>query len=96
MVAVGLVHRLAVLEPLGDDERRVEDRYGQDEQREQERCDGGRLQEALDGERAQREAEQQRARVAHEDPGRIEVVAQEADARAEHDRGEDRRLGLPQ
>ena len=38
------------------------------------------------------EPEQHRARVAHEDPRGIEVVAQEAERRAEHDRGEDRGL----
>ena len=40
----------------------------------------------------EREPEQQRAGVAHEDPRRIEVVAQEAEAGAEDDRGQDRRV----
>ena len=90
--AVGEVDRLAVLDPLRDDEGRVEQRHGEHEQRQHERREGGGLQHALHGDGREREPEQQRAGVAHEDPRRIEVVAQEAEAGAEHDRRQDRRV----
>ena len=41
---------------------------------------------------AKHETEQHRARVAHEDPRGIDVVAEEPERRTEHDRGENRGL----
>ena len=47
--------------------------------------------------RRHQQPEQQRARVAHEDPRRVEVVGQEAEADAEHDDGHERAdVGLRQ
>ena len=93
---VAFEHVLAVLQPPRDDERRVDDRHGEHEQRE-EQGDGRRsLQQALHRHGREHEAEQERARVAHEDPRRVEVVAQEAERRAEHDRREDGRIRLPE
>ena len=47
---------------------------------------------AADGDRdgGHEQPEQQRAGVAHEDLGRVEVVRQEAEARAEHGGGDER------
>ena len=95
MRLVGRVDLLPVLQPADDDERRVEDRHGEHEQREEERDRRGGLQEPLDRDGGEDEAEQQRTRVAHEDPCGIEVVAQEADAGAGDDRRHDGRVGLP-
>ena len=94
--AVRLVQRTPVLQPLGEDERRVHDRHGEHDQREEQGDGGRRFQEALHRERRENEAEQERSGVAHEDPGRIEVVAQEPEARSGHDRREDRRLRVAQ
>ena len=96
---MGLVrrrHPLAVLEPAGDDERRVDDRHREDEQRQQQHDRGGRLQKPLDRHRREEEAEDECARAAHEDPRREEPVAEEADAGSGDDRREDRRVRLPQ
>ena len=82
MVEVVLVRRpgpALVLQALGDDERRVEDRHGHDQQRRGERDRRRRLEHALDRERPEHEAERQRAGVPHEDLRRVVVVAQEAD-----------------
>ena len=89
--AVGDVDRPAVLDPLGDDERGVDQRHREHEQRQHERRQAPRSSSRPCTETAaEREAEQERARVAHEDPRRVEVVAQEAEAGAEDDRGQDR------
>ena len=45
--AVGLVERTAVLQPLGEDERRVDDRDREHEQREEQGDGGRRFQEPL-------------------------------------------------
>jgi hypothetical protein len=96
VAAVGRVDRTVVLQAPGDHERGVHDRHGQDEQRQQE--DDGRsgLEQALDGHRREDEAQAEGAGVAHEDPGREEVVAQEPEARAGHDRRQDRGVRLSQ
>ena len=94
VLAVGRRDRLSVLEPAGDDEPGVEDRHREHEQRQEQRDSRCRLQEALDGNGRKHEPEQHRPRVAHEDPRRIEVVAEEAEAGAEDDRRDDRRLRL--
>ena len=83
-----------MLQPPRDDERRVEDRDREHEQRQQEDHRRRRLQESLHRDGREQETEHERARVAHEDPRREEVVAEEADAGSGDDRGEDRRVGL--
>ena len=92
VLAVRDVHGLPVLEPLGDNERRVDDRHRENEQREEEGHDRRGLQKPLERNRGQHEPEQHRARVAHEDPRGIDVVAQEPERGTEHDRGENRGL----
>ncbi len=85
VVAAALVNRATFEQPHDRDERRVEDRHGEDQDRQQERR-GGRARdlvarqepEARDG-----EAEYLRAGVAHErlgGPSHAQVEAQEADA----------------
>ena len=91
MPRVGDVDRLAASQPLRHHERRVEHRHGEHEERQHERRQRRRLEEALHRDRSERVPEEQRAGVAHEDARRIEVVAQEAEARAADDRGEHRR-----
>ena len=93
---VGGREPLAVLQPSRDDERRVEDRHGEDEQRQEEHDRRRGLEEPLHRDRSEQEAERERAGVAHEDPGREEVVAEEAETGAGDDRREDRRVGLPE
>src|SRR5512133_1102537 len=77
VLAVRDVHGLSVLEPLRDNERGVDDRHRENEQREEEGHDRRGLQKPLERNRGQHEPEQHRARVAHEDPRGIDVVAQE-------------------
>ena len=89
---VRLVERPPVLDPLRQDERRVDDRDREHEQREEQGDGRRRFQEPLHRKRGEDEAEQERAGVAHEDPGRIEVVPQEPEASAGDDRREDRGL----
>ena len=93
VVVVGAPRRPPVLEPLHDDERRVEDRHRHHEQRPEERDRRGGLQDALDGDRREQEAEREGPRVAHEDLRRVVVVPQERQRRAEDDRCERRRVG---
>jgi len=92
--AIGQVDRLAVLDPLRDHEPGVEDRHGENDQREYERDDRVRLQRALHGDRREEVAEQVRAGVAQEDGGRVKAVAQVAERGAGRDGREDRR-GVP-
>ena len=86
MPAVGHVDRLAVLDALRDHEARVEDRHGQDHEREHQGDHRVRLQGALHGDRREHVAEQVRARVAEEDRGGVKPVAQVAErgARGQH------------
>src|SRR5947199_10608724 len=62
MRLVRLEHLLAVLEPAGDDERRADDRYGEDEQGKEEGDGRPGLEQALHRDRRKHEAEQERAR----------------------------------
>ena len=86
MVAPALVNRAPFEQTHDRDERRVEDRHGEDEDRQQERC-GGRARHLVarqEPEAGDGEAEHLRAGVAHERLGRpaqAQVEAQEADAR---------------
>ena len=88
VLGVGAVDRAPVLEPLGDDEARVEDRNGEDRQREEEGDHGVRLQRSLNGDHRHQVAEQVRPGVPHEARRRREAVAQEAEGGAGSDRGE--------
>jgi hypothetical protein len=92
VLAVGAVDRLAVLQPLEHDERRVEERHGQQDQRQHERDDSRRLDGCLDRDHAHHQAEQVRAAVAHEARRRREVVEEETECRAGRQRREDSRL----
>ena len=89
MPSVGRVDRAPVLDPLGHHEGGVERRHREDHQWEEQRDDSGRLQHALDRDAREQQAEEVGARVAHEDRGRVEVVAQEAHGRARHRRRQD-------
>ena len=88
VIAAALRHRAALDQAHDRDERGVEDRDREDEQRQEQRChrrscDGPARGEA---ERRDREAEQLAAAVAHEDGGRPaepDVVREEAEAREE-------------
>ena len=94
--------------PADDGEDRVDDRHAEDDERDEQRGEeevglpGERLVRigpAADhgGRRRHQQPEQQRAGVAHEDPRRVEVVGQEAEADAEHDDGHERAdVGLRQ
>ena len=91
VVGVGRPERAAVLDAVQQHERRVEDRHQQHERREQQRHGGRGLEHALDRDQRQQVAERERAGVAHEHARRMEVVAQEAEARARQRGGEQRR-----
>jgi hypothetical protein len=92
VLAVGAVERLFVLQPLEHDEGRVEERHGEQDQRQHERDDGRRLHGRLDGDHAHQEAEQVCAGVAHEARSRREVEDQEAERGAGGQRREHGRL----
>src|SRR5688500_3268869 len=93
---VGREHRLAVLQAPRHYEGRVDDGDGEDEEREEKGHGRGGLERSLDRHRREDEAEEHRAGVPHEDPRRVEVVAQEAEAGAGHDRGQDGGVRTPQ
>ena len=93
VVLVGHRHAGAPAGPPQDREGRVDDRHPEDHERDEQRGEEEerlarerRVGVAADGDRGRghEQAEQQRAGVAHEDLGRVEVVRQEAEARAEH------------
>jgi hypothetical protein len=88
VLAVGTVDRLLVLEPLEHHEGRVEERHGEQDQRQHERHHGGSLDSRLYGDHAHQQAEQVGAAVAHEARGRREVEEQEAERRAGGQRSE--------
>ncbi len=96
VLAVGTVDRLAVLEPLEHDERRVEERHGEQDQRQHERDDRRRLDRRLDRDHAHHQAEQVRAAVAHEARRGREVVEQEAERRPRRQRRQHARLRAPE
>ncbi len=83
-----------VLDPLGDDEARVEERDGEDDERPDERDQGVRLQRALDDHAAEQVAQEIGAAVPHEDRRGVEVVDEEPERRAGDDRGEHRGVVL--
>jgi len=88
VLAVGTVDRLAVLQALEHDEGRVQERHGQQDQRQHERHDRLGLDGRLDGDDPHQQAEQLRSAVAHEALGGREVVDQEAERGAGGQRGE--------
>ena len=99
---VGRGERLAAGRAPDDREQRVEDRHAEDQQRDdQRREEEVRLADELVRDRVgaaaddarrhgHQQPEQQRAAVAHEDPGRVEVVRQEADAHPDRDHRDQR------
>lgn len=86
VLAVGGVDRAPVLQALEHDEGRVEERHGEQDQRQHEGDDGRRLDRRLDGDDAHQQAEQVGAAVAHEAGGGGKVVDQEAERRTGRDR----------
>ena len=88
VVGVGAVDRAAVLHPLEHHERRVQEGHGQHDEREEQGQHGLGLDRALHRDAAQQQPEQVRARVAHVDRRRMEVVDQEAQRRAGGDGGQ--------
>ena len=76
VIASALVHRPAVEQPHDGDERRVQDRDGEDENRKEEGGDRrtGDLPARRQAERCEQEAEHLAAGVAHEDRGRLAVA----------------------
>ena len=86
VVLVGGERRTFVFEPLRDYERGVEDRHRHHEQRAEERDRRRGLQDALDGDAGEQEAERERPGVAHEHPGRVEVVTEKRKRGAADDR----------
>src|SRR3990172_7773931 len=84
---VRLVDGLAVLEAFRNHEGRVDDGHGESEQREEQPHRRRRLEQSLDRDRREREAEQHRSGVPHEDPRRVEVVPEEAEAPPGHEIG---------
>ena len=85
MVAPALRHGPSFEQAHDRDERRVEDRHCENEQRQQERRDGGAGDVPARGkpERSECEAEHLASAVAHEDgcrPAQPQVVGQEAEA----------------
>src|SRR5262245_10595341 len=96
MVEVRMVGRedaLTVPQPARDEQGRMKEGNAVNGERKKEGYSRRRRQRALDGHRGEREPQEQRARVAHEDPRRVEVVPEEAEARAGDDRREHGRLG---
>ena len=86
VVAAALVDRAPLEQPRDRHERGVEDRHGEDQDRQHERGDGrpGDAPARGEPERGEREADREAAGVAHEDAARgrgPEVERQEADAR---------------
>ncbi len=79
MLAVGLVDRLPVLQALEHNERRVQERHGQQDQRQHERHHGRCLYGGLHGDDAHQQPEQLRAAVAHEAGRGREVIKQKAE-----------------
>ncbi len=88
VLAVGAVDGLLVLEPLQHHEGRVQERHGEQDQRQHQRDHGLGLDRRLDRDHAHQQAEQVRAAVAHEARGRREVPDQEAERGAGRDRGQ--------
>jgi hypothetical protein len=111
VLAVGAERRLPGPQTAEDGEGEVEQRHDEDREGQEDRQERGqqlRAAEGLgvrvdlardgDGARGHEEADEQRARVAHEELRRVPVEGEEAEARADEDRADERReveaLGL--
>jgi hypothetical protein len=88
VVVVRIPRRPAVLEALQDHKPGIEDRHGDHQQGCHQGDGGGSLEHALDGDRGEQEAERERAGIAHKDPRRVVVVAEEGERRATDDHRE--------
>ena len=76
-------------EPGDDNQRRVENRHGEDEYRNHPRNERGVGRETkLDGQARKRESEKQASRVAHEDGRGVQIIEQEPQTCTEHCRRE--------
>ncbi len=100
MVAVGVEHAQeaagertlgAVQEAHQHDQQGVDHRHAEHQDRHQDRHRGRRLDRGVEAHRGEQEAQGQRARVPHEDPRRLPVVAQEPEAGARHRRHQEDR-----
>ncbi len=92
VLAVGAVDRLSVLQALEHHEGGVQERHGQQDQRQHERHHRGGLHGRLDGDDAHQQAEEIRPAVAHEAGCRREVVEEEAQCRSRGDSRQHARL----
>ena len=92
VLAVGSIDRLPVLQPLEHHEGRVEERHGQQDQRQHERHDRGCLDGCLDRDDAHQQPQQLGSAVAHEARGRREVEEQEPERRSGRHGRQDGRL----
>ncbi len=92
VLAVGLVDRLAVLQPLEHDEGRVQEGDRQQDQGQHEGDHRRRLDRRLDRYHAHQQAQQVRAAVAHEARRGREVVEQEAECCSGRERRQHARL----
>ncbi len=88
VLIVGPVDRLAVLQALQHHEGRVEEGDGEQDQRQHQGDNGGRLDRRLDRDHAHQEAQQVRSTIAHEARGGGKVEDQEAERGAGGQRGE--------
>ncbi len=96
VLAVGPIDRLLVLQPLEQHEGRVEERHREQDQRQHEGHDGGRLDRRLDDHDSHQQPEQVGAAVAHEARRGREVEHQEAERGAGGDRGQHAGLLTPE
>jgi hypothetical protein len=93
VLAVGGVDRALVLQSLEHHECGVQERDGQQDQRQHERHDHRRLDSCLDGHHAHQQAQQVGPAIAHEARGGREIVDQEAQRRACRERRQHPRFG---
>jgi hypothetical protein len=88
VLAVRSVDGLLVLQPLEHDERRIQERDGQQDQRQHEGHDGRSLDGRLHGDAAHQQPQEVRAAVAHEARRGWKIVDQKAERGAGGQRGE--------
>jgi hypothetical protein len=92
VLAVGAVDRLPVLQALEHDERRVQERHGEQYQRQHERDDRRDLHGSLDRDHPHQQPEQVGPTIAHEARSGREVIEQEAERSPGGERREHARL----
>ena len=86
MAAVGMHRALALGDAADDREADIEDRQTEHKERHGKRDDRIHLEQAVDGDGREHKAEECRAGVAHEDLCRVEIIRDEARARADDGR----------